>query len=234
MYEEEELMSEEEKPLLADDSGRSSADESESGLRSIPYSRILPQCLPFEDTTLKRLVPGCGITVSIQDAYYKDKKCWYALDLQHGCFRWSVMKRFHDFLFLHQKLQVYRTLLALQLPEIKLEKDRRRPSVVLRNSKVPKVPTFPLTTDVVKRRKDLTWRMAALESYLQSVLDVSNFRNLPETLEFLEIGPLAFVGELGPKSKEGFVKRRCNRRDTGCGYFGQFCGLHVCSFWKER
>ncbi|CAL1290309.1 unnamed protein product [Larinioides sclopetarius] len=76
--------------------------------------------------------------------------------------------------------------------------------------------------------------MAALESYLQSVLDVSNFRNLPETLEFLEIGPLAFVDELGPKTKEGFIKRRCNHRDTRFGHFGQFCGLHVCPFWKER
>ncbi|CAL1290306.1 unnamed protein product [Larinioides sclopetarius] len=187
---EEEVMSEEE-PLLADDSGRSSENESETGLGSIPYSRIQSQCLPFEDSTLKRLVPGCRITVSIQEAYYKDKKCW-------------------------------------------LEKDRRRPSVVLRNSKVPKVPTFPLTSDVVKRKKDLTWRMAALESYLQSVLDVSNFRNLPETLEFLEIGPLAFVDELGPKTKEGFIKRRCNHRDTRFGHFGQFCGLHVCPFWKER
>ncbi|KAF8792040.1 Phospholipase D1 like protein [Argiope bruennichi] len=109
----------EEEPLLAEDSGRSTEEDSEIGLGSIPYSRIQSQCLPFEDPTLKRLVPGCGITVSIQDAYYKDRKCWYTLDLQHGCFKWTLKKRFHDFLYLHQKLQVYRTLLALQFPEIK-------------------------------------------------------------------------------------------------------------------
>ncbi|XP_055938050.1 phospholipase D1-like [Argiope bruennichi] len=224
----------EEEPLLAEDSGRSTEEDSEIGLGSIPYSRIQSQCLPFEDPTLKRLVPGCGITVSIQDAYYKDRKCWYTLDLQHGCFKWTLKKRFHDFLYLHQKLQVYRTLLALQFPEIKREKDRRRPSVVMRNSKVPKVPIFPLTTDIVKRRRDFTWRKAALESYVQSILDVSHFRNLPETLEFLEIGPLSFVEELGSKSKEGFVSRRCHRRDNPFGHLGRFCGLHVCPFWKKR
>ncbi|GIY14866.1 phospholipase D1 [Caerostris extrusa] len=122
------------------------------------------------------------------------------------------------------------------LPEIKLERDHstRRSSMVLHINKVPKVPTFPLTTDEVKRRKDITWKMAALESYLQSVLDISKFRNFSETLEFLEIGPLSFIEELGPKSKEGFVSRRCNYRDTPFGYCGQFCGMHVCPFWKKR
>ncbi|GIY48766.1 phospholipase D1 [Caerostris darwini] len=212
-------MSDEEEPLLADDVAESSTDESASygcrgqgdsnkvqlkdndeslitfavGLKSMPYSRIRDQFLPFDDPLLKRLIPGCEVELSIQDAQYKDKRCW--LERDHST---------------------------------------RRSSMVLHINKVPKVPTFPLTTDEVKRRKDITWKMAALESYLQNVLDISKFRNFSETLEFLEIGPLSFIEELGPKSKEGFVSRRCNYRDTPLGYCGQFCGMHVCPFWKKR
>ncbi|GFT14256.1 PX domain-containing protein [Nephila pilipes] len=107
----------------------------------------------------------------------------YVLDLQHGSFKWTVKKRFEDFLVLHSTLHVYRTLLSIQLPEIKFQRkySRRRTSIVLQTAKVPKLHSFPLTSDVLLRKKNIDLSKIALESYLQTVLDTPKFRKFRDT-----------------------------------------------------
>ncbi|GFS55591.1 phospholipase D1 [Trichonephila inaurata madagascariensis] len=50
--------------------------------------------------------------------------------------------------------------------------------------------------------------------------------------EFLEVGPLSFVEDLGLKSKEGFVSRRFNELDSSFGLCVTLCQMFP--IWKKR
>ncbi|GFQ75185.1 PX domain-containing protein [Trichonephila clavata] len=175
------------RPLLQsedddDDSTQFSTEIYGTSLRSLPYSKVKEQLLPFDDPQLKRWIPGCDIRVTIVDAFYKDGKSWYVINMQHGNFKWTLKKRFEDFLMLHSILHFYRTLLTLQLPEIKFERNHsRRTSIVLKNPKVPKLPSFPLTSDVLWRKKNVVLSKISLAGYLQKVLDKPKFRQFRDT-----------------------------------------------------
>ncbi|XP_035212682.1 phospholipase D2-like [Stegodyphus dumicola] len=183
---------------------------------SLPYSKIIDQCVAFDDPNLKRLLPSCHLRLTVQDVYMKGKKIWYLLELEHGSFKWFLKKRFREALYLHHQLQMLRALWTIQLPEIRL--------------------SFHKVIKVFMEQTEMKYKCstkAAMENYLKSLLKIPCFRNAQDTLEFLEIGPLSFVEDLGPKGKEGYVWKRCCYQDTGFGLFDSLC-LNGCTFWKKR
>ncbi|GFS55587.1 PX domain-containing protein [Trichonephila inaurata madagascariensis] len=106
----------------------------------------------------------------------------YVINLQHGIFKWTLKKRYEDFLMLHSILHFYRTLLTLQLPEIKFERNHsRRTSIVVKNPKAPKLPSFPLASNTLWRKKNVVLSKIALAGYLQRVLDKPKFRQFRDT-----------------------------------------------------
>ncbi len=66
-----------------------------------------------------------------------------------------------------------------------------------------------------------------LEKFLKGVVDHKLFRNHNETLKFLEVSHLSFIGDLGDKNKEGLIKKPTFNLDF-CFFFSYNF------FWDSR
>nr|XP_042905497.1 phospholipase D2 [Parasteatoda tepidariorum] len=94
----------------------------------------------------------------------------------------------------------------------RIEKNVRtqRSSIVLKSRKIPALPPFPLES-----------------------AEIAEQATIRKKLEFLEIGPLSFIDELGPKGKEGYVWRRYGFRNRCLATVTKPC-VEICPCWSKR
>ncbi|KAL0133503.1 hypothetical protein PUN28_000914 [Cardiocondyla obscurior] len=107
------------------------------------------------------------------------------------------------------------------------------------------LPRFPNKPDILVPYEQLNQRRKELEDYLYNLLNIEIYRRNSETINFLDISPLSFVGDLGMKGKEGTVlKRTGSGARTRCNFFGLFeCGFCIkcnyfctslCGKWQKK
>uniref|UniRef100_A0A8P4G3R9 Phospholipase n=1 Tax=Dicentrarchus labrax TaxID=13489 RepID=A0A8P4G3R9_DICLA len=175
------------------------------------------------------LMPGIPITCRVDNTekYTTRSKVHvgtlYTVRLTHGHFHWTVKRKYKHFQELHRDLYKHRMMLHL-LP---LGKSVHQ-SVCLNHtlslsgccvsSCVSKLYTFYV-------RSAFLWQKY-LEEYLNGLLENVFCRNDHSMLEFLSVGALSFVTDLGPKGLEGPIyKRSGGHRIQGLNCIGhhQFC-----------
>uniref|UniRef100_A0A3Q4BME5 Phospholipase n=1 Tax=Mola mola TaxID=94237 RepID=A0A3Q4BME5_MOLML len=155
------------------------------------------------------LMPGTPITCRVDNTEKyttRSKVHWlctlYTVRLTHGHFHWIVKRKYKHFQELHRDLYKHKMMLHL-LPLGRFAKDRQQ----LRSSFAFKLQKY-------------------LEEYLNGLLENVFCRNDHSMLEFLSVGALSFVTDLGPKGLEGPIfKRSGGHRIQGLNCIGhhQFC-----------
>ncbi|KAG0713559.1 Phospholipase D2 [Chionoecetes opilio] len=160
------------------------------------------------------------------------------IELEHGDHKWSVERKVRQVATLHSKLLLLRTRLrmpaATRVTRQRRQSMRQQikaadqevvgdtvdggttntaahttnattsnttPSSAVQNKRVLKFPRRALQTMDEGMRVEL-------ETYLRNLLHHSLFRSHRDVLEFFEISPVSFIGELGVKIREGYVKKR--------------------------
>ncbi|XP_063885233.1 phospholipase D1-like isoform X2 [Scylla paramamosain] len=159
------------------------------------------------------------------------------IELEHGDHRWSVERKVRQVATLHSKLLLLRTRLRMPAAT-RVTRQRRqsmRQQIKVADQEVEDTVDTSITTDTstTKAAPPTTTNSAAppqnkrllkfprralqtmdeamrveLETYLRNLLHHSLFRSHRDVLEFFEISPVSFIGELGMKIKEGYVKKR--------------------------
>ncbi|XP_066578460.1 phospholipase D2 [Amia ocellicauda] len=140
----------------------------------------------------------------------------YSVRLTHGQFSWTVKRKFRHFQELHRDLLKHKIMLTL-LPLGRFAVQRQQLGTLSED-----MPTLH-STERVRRASS---KPKFLEDYLNGLLENSFCRGYSGMLEFLEVSPLSFVGDLGPKGLEGFIlKRSGGHRIQGINCIGhhQFC-----------
>ncbi|KAM3823440.1 phospholipase D2 isoform 2-T3 [Vipera latastei] len=148
----------------------------------------------------------------------------YALQLSHGQFTWSMKKLFRHFQELHRDLMKHRLLLSLlPLPRFVLQG-----SWPVGNSL--ELPALPHGGGEVSRRPSS--KQKQLEGYLNTLLEMSAYRDYHAMAEFLDVSRLSFLPELGPKGLEGMILKRSG----GHRIQGLNCAGHhqICYRWSKR
>lgn len=150
-----------------------------------------------------------------------------------------MKKRYKHFQNLHQQLRLFRASLNIPLPT----KSHREKRASLRGEAARgRLAAFPNKPEALVPVEDLEQRQQQLEQYLQSVLAVPLYRDHEDTLRFIEVSHVSFVRELGPKAKEGIVRKRAGSGTPGgCGCCGMSCIRPqllwhelACGQWRER
>ncbi|XP_064418319.1 phospholipase D1 [Latimeria chalumnae] len=181
----------------------------------LPWAPIKVRVLEVErfTSTTKEKVPSPNI---------------YTIELTHGEFTWSVKRKFKHFQELHRELKRYKALLRLPIPT-RSHTVRRQ---TLKRGEVRQMPNLPNTSESLVREEQISSRRKQLEDYLLKLLKMPMYKNYHATMEFIDISPMSFIHDLGPKGLEGIVmKRSGGHRIPGlncCGH-GQ-----VCYRWSKR
>ncbi|KPP64627.1 phospholipase D2-like [Scleropages formosus] len=140
----------------------------------------------------------------------------YTVRLMHGEFTWTVKRKYKHFQELHRDLFKHKIMIHL-LPLGRFATQRQQLEAM-----TEEMPSLH-DADRVRRASS---KPKYLEEYLNNLLENCFCRNYHRMLEFLEVSPLSFVGDLGPKGLEGFIlKRSGGHRIQGLNCFGhhQFC-----------
>ncbi|XP_051258187.1 phospholipase D1 [Dicentrarchus labrax] len=168
------------------------------------------------------LMPGIPITCRVDNTekYTTRSKVHvgtlYTVRLTHGHFHWTVKRKYKHFQELHRDLYKHRMMLHL-LPLGKFAKDRQQMRAMSEE-----MPSLHGT----ERTRRTSSKMKYLEEYLNGLLENVFCRNDHSMLEFLSVGALSFVTDLGPKGLEGPIyKRSGGHRIQGLNCIGhhQFC-----------
>ncbi|XP_074467249.1 phospholipase D2 [Sebastes fasciatus] len=168
------------------------------------------------------LMPGVPITCRVDNTekYTTRSKVrvgtLYTVQLTHGLFHWSVKRKYKHFQELHRDLYKHKMMLHL-LPIGRFAKDRQQLRAMSEE-----MPSLHGT----ERTRRTSSKMKYLEEYLNGLLENSFCRNDHSMLEFLSVGALSFVTDLGPKGLEGPIfKRSGGHRIQGLNCIGhhQFC-----------
>ncbi|CAG4987978.1 unnamed protein product [Parnassius apollo] len=245
---------------------------------SVPFKSIHNPPIKFDSVHRKVFIPGVEIKVRFIEnersvTTHLLNPNLYTIFLQHGEFTWTIKRRYKHILYLHQQLTLYRASLDIPFPT-KTHKCRRasfkntlnteekaerialeavpRNNPKKREGKPKKrkgaLPRFPKKPEVMITYEGIQLRMKQLEEYLFNLLNISIYRNHPETVKFLEVSNVSFISELGSKGKEGMIQKRTGSTQpgqAGCNCFGllgtmvcvrcHYCctGL-VCAKWQER
>ncbi|XP_003701644.3 phospholipase D1-like [Megachile rotundata] len=173
----------------------------------------------------------------------------YTIEFTHGPFTWTVKKRYKDIQYLHNQLKIYRASLDIPFPT-KRHKERRSSlkslgDVKEKGTRKGALPRFPNRPDVLVPYEQLEQRKRALEDYLTNLLKIRIYLHHPETIEFLEVSYLSFIGDLGMKGKEGTVLKRtgsgARSRYNFCGLLQSMCCVRcsrfctsLCAKWHSR
>uniref|UniRef100_A0A5K4ESG9 Phospholipase n=1 Tax=Schistosoma mansoni TaxID=6183 RepID=A0A5K4ESG9_SCHMA len=128
---------------------------------------------------------------------------WYELRLKHGDFEWSVFRTLAELKSFHTSFMLQRALLSIS----NIRKDSRR-------KLNPFPPTFEFAND--KRLYD---RRVMLEKYIQSIIDVREYRETDLVLRLLEVSPLSFVNCSGRLK----LKEDCVNKLPSYNYFNKCC-----------
>lgn len=168
------------------------------------------------------LMPGTPITCRVDNTekYTTRSKVHvgtlYTVRLTHGHFHWTVKRKYKHFQELHRDLYKHKMMLHL-LPLGRFAKDRQQLRAMSEE-----MPSLHGT----ERTRRTSSKMKYLEEYLNGLLDNVFCRNDHSMLEFLSVGALSFVTDLGPKGLEGPIhKRSGGHRIQGLNCIGhhQFC-----------
>ncbi|XP_054611486.1 phospholipase D1 [Dunckerocampus dactyliophorus] len=201
-----------------------SQDEIDSLLSSSdgrPFSVVhhLPE---LKEEGIPYLIPGVPITCRVDNTekYTTRSKVsvgtLYTVILTHGQFHWTVKRKYKNFQELHRDLYNHRMMIHL-LPLGRFAKERQQ----LRGMS-EEMPSLHGT----ERTRRTSSKMKYLEEYLNGLLENRFCRSDRSMLEFLSVGALSFVTDLGPKGLEGPIfKRSGGHRIQGLNCIGhhQFC-----------
>lgn len=174
------------------------------------------------------LMPGTPITCRVDNTekYTTRSKVHvgtlYTVRLTHGHFHWTVKRKYKHFQELHRDLYKHRMMLQL-LPLARFAKDRQQLRAMSEE-----MPSLHGT----ERTRRTSSKMKYLEEYLNGLLDNVFCRNDHSMLEFLSVGALSFVTDLGPKGLEGPIfKRSGGHRIQGLNCIGHH---QLCFRWSRR
>ncbi|XP_068187570.1 phospholipase D2 [Antennarius striatus] len=168
------------------------------------------------------LMPGTPITCRVDNTekYTTRSKVrvgtLYTVQLTHGHFHWTVKRKYKHFQELHRDLYKHRMMRHL-LPLGRFAKDRQQLRAMSEE-----MPSLHGT----ERTRRTSSKMKYLEEYMNGLLENVFCKNDHSMLEFLSVGALSFVTDLGPKGLEGPIfKRSGGHRIQGLNCFGhhQFC-----------
>uniref|UniRef100_A0A8C4QWD0 PX domain-containing protein n=1 Tax=Eptatretus burgeri TaxID=7764 RepID=A0A8C4QWD0_EPTBU len=172
----------------------------------IPFSRIynLQGSTPF--------LPNTEIHVRVTENVRVGKQKQggnspYKVEFTHGEFVWNIRCSFKQVQALHNALRQYRTL--LHLPLLTRNFQDRIPKSASGNRRIPELPNELLTPeseDLDLEAGPTSSHKRQIENYLSSILKISIYRNHQTTLDVLEVSPLSFVHDLGPKGMWLVVK----------------------------
>ncbi|XP_029029623.3 phospholipase D1 [Betta splendens] len=145
----------------------------------------------------------------------------YTVHLTHGPFHWTVKRKYKHFQELHRELYRHWVMVHL-LPLGRFAKERQQGAMP------EEMPSLQGT----ERTRRTSSKTKFLEEFLNDLLENTLFRNHHSMLDFLSIGPLSFVTDLGPKGLEGPI----DKRSGGHRLLGLNClGHHrVCFRWSRR
>ncbi|XP_022618041.1 phospholipase D2-like [Seriola dumerili] len=176
----------------------------------------------IKETGVPYLIPGVPITCKVDNTekYTTRSKVHvgtlYTVRLTHGPFHWTVKRKYKHFQELHRDLYKHRMMIHL-LPLGRFAKERQQ----LRTMS-EEMPNLHGT----ERTRRTSSKMKYLEEYLNGLLENTFCRNDHSMLEFLSVGALSFITDLGPKGLEGPIfKRSGGHRIQGLNCTGhhQFC-----------
>lgn len=176
----------------------------------------------LKETGIPYLIPGVPITCRVDNTekYTTRSKVHvgtlYTVRLTHGHFQWTVKRKYKHFQELHRDLYKHKMMLHL-LPLGRFAKERQQLRAM--SEEMPSLHG----TDRTRRASS---KMKYLEEYLNGLLENAFCRNDHSMLEFLSVGALSFVTDLGPKGLEGPIfKRSGGHRIQGLNCIGhhQFC-----------
>ncbi|KAK7925557.1 hypothetical protein WMY93_007867 [Mugilogobius chulae] len=174
------------------------------------------------------LIPGVPITCHVDNTekYTTRSKVsvgtMYTVRLTHGPFHWTVKRKYKHFQELHRDLYKHKMMLQF-MPLGKFAKERH----MLRNmsEEMPSLHAF-------QRSRRSSSKLKYLEEHLNGLLENRFCRNDHSMLDFLSVGALSFITDLGPKGLEGpIAKRSGGHRIQGLNCIGHH---QVCFRWSRR
>ncbi|CAH8451751.1 unnamed protein product [Heterobilharzia americana] len=150
---------------------------------------------PKKDTLSGKPIPNGSLVLTNQS--------WYEMKLTHGDFEWYIYRSIGDLKSFYTSFMLERALMSIS----NKRKENRR-----------KISPFPPMLDMLSGKK-LCDRRVMLEKYLQSIIDVQEYRETDLVLRFLEVSPLSFVNcSRGLKLKEDYVHKL-----PSYNYFNKYC-----------
>ncbi|XP_033955135.1 phospholipase D2 [Pseudochaenichthys georgianus] len=168
------------------------------------------------------LMPGIPITCRVDNTEKHTTRSkvrvgtLYTVFLTHGHFHWSVKRKYKHFQELHRDLYKHKMMMHL-IPLARFAKDRAQLRAMSEE-----MPSLHGT----ERTRRTSSKMKYLEEYLNGLLENSFCRNDHSMIEFLSVGALSFITDLGPKGLEGPISKRSGgHRIQGLNCIGhhQFC-----------
>ncbi|XP_014824684.1 PREDICTED: phospholipase D2 [Poecilia mexicana] len=205
-------------------------DELDSLLKTTegrPFTVIhrLPE---IKEMDLPYLMPGTPITCNVDNTEKHTSRSkvrirnLYTVKLTHGPFHWVVKRKYKHFQELHRDLYKHKMMLHF-MPTRRPEKERQQ--LRLMSEEMPSLHG-------TERARGASSKTKYLEEYLNDLLENGFCRNDRSMLEFLSVGALSFVTELGPKGLEGpIIKRSGGHRVLGLNCIGHH---RVCFSWSHR
>uniref|UniRef100_A0A671XT76 Phospholipase n=1 Tax=Sparus aurata TaxID=8175 RepID=A0A671XT76_SPAAU len=149
----------------------------------------------------------------------------YTVRLTHGHFHWTVKRKYKHFQELHRDLYKHKMMLhLLPLARSVHRFSKERQQLRAMSEEMPSLHGTERTRRTSS--KMVSNKPKYLEEYLNGLLENSFCRNDHSMLEFLSVGALSFVTDLGPKGLEGPIfKRSGGHRIQGLNCIGhhQFC-----------
>ncbi|XP_062341987.1 phospholipase D2 [Osmerus eperlanus] len=183
---------------------------------------VVHHLLGLREMGIPVLLPGTPLTCKVEstERYTTRSKVsvctLYTVRLTHGRFSWTVKRKYKHFQELHRDIYKHKMMLHF-LPLGRFAIQRQQ----LRNM-TEEMPSLH-GADRIRRSSS---KPKYLEDYLNGLLENSFCRNFHGMLEFLDVSPLSFVSDLGPKGLEGWIfKRSGGHRIQGLNCIGhhQFC-----------
>ncbi|XP_076024753.1 phospholipase D2 [Genypterus blacodes] len=192
-----------------------------------PYTVVyhLPE---LKEEGIPFLLPGIPVTCKVDNTekYTTRSKIrvgtLYTVRLTHGHFNWTIKRKHKNFQELHRDLYKHKMMLHF-MPMGKFAKERQQLRAMSEE-----MPSLHGT----ERTRRTSSKMKYLEEYLNGLLENSFCRNDHSMLEFLSVGALSFISDLGPKGLEGSIfKRSGGHRIQGLNCFGHH---QLCFRWSRR
>uniref|UniRef100_UPI00358E9524 phospholipase D1-like isoform X1 n=1 Tax=Myxine glutinosa TaxID=7769 RepID=UPI00358E9524 len=155
----------------------------------------------------------------------------YKVEFTHGEFVWNIRCSYKQVQALHNTLRQYRAL--LHLPLLARNFQDRIPKSASGNRRIPELPSelnACESEDLDLEAGPMSSRKRQIENYLSSILKIPIYRNHHATLEVLEVSPLSFVHDLGPKGIECKIQKRSGGYRLMC----MNCCNDICTHWSQR